>query len=97
MLPPDLLQVLRCPETMQPLRMGSEELLAEINERIRAGRLRNRGGRRHEELLEAVLVREDGRVAYPIWSGIPVLLAAEGIWLDPMEIKNPGSGQEPGR
>lgn len=32
--------------------------------------------------LEAALVREDGRVAYPVRDGIPILLAEEGLPLD---------------
>jgi uncharacterized protein YbaR (Trm112 family) len=31
--------------------------------------------------LDAALVRDDGRIAYPIRDGIPVLIAEEGIAL----------------
>ena len=33
--------------------------------------------------LDAALLRDDGRVAYPIRDGIPVLIAEEAIALDP--------------
>ena len=33
--------------------------------------------------LDAALVREDGRVAYPVRDGIPVLIAEEAVPLDP--------------
>lgn len=31
--------------------------------------------------LESVLIREDGRVAYPVKAGIPILLPSSGISL----------------
>ena len=40
----DLLDILVCPETKQPVSPASDELLRQINQRIEAGSLRNRGG-----------------------------------------------------
>lgn len=80
-IPDDLLEILVCPESKQPVRLASEELLATLNQRIRAGELRNRGGDRLEKPLEAGLVREDGKILYPIEDDIPVMLVDESIEL----------------
>jgi len=77
----DLLKILACPDTHQSLAEASAEVLAELNERIRAGGVQNVGGREVDLELEAGLLREDGRILYPIRDQIPVLLIDEGIAL----------------
>ncbi len=62
---PELLALLRCPETMQELSLAPAELLERLA----------REGKR----IEAGLLRQDGRKVYPIRNGIPVLLVEEGI------------------
>jgi uncharacterized protein YbaR (Trm112 family) len=57
------------------------QTLAQVNERIRAGELRNRGGDPVERELAEALLREDGKVLYPIDDGIPVMLVEESIEL----------------
>ena len=79
---PDLLEILVCPETKQPVRLASDELLAKLNGRIRAGELRNRGGDPVSKPLEEGLVREDGKVLYPVDDSIPVMLIEESIPLE---------------
>ncbi len=78
---PELLEILVCPETKQPVTPAAPELLERVNERIRAGTLRNRGGDPVESELTEALVREDGRVLYPVDDGIPVMLVEESIEL----------------
>ena len=75
----DLLNDLCCPETHQPLRVASGDLLAALHERLRAGELRNRAGDRLEQHFEAGLLREDGKLFYPVRNGLPILLIAEAI------------------
>ena len=40
----ELLEILVCPETKQPVAPASEEVLRKLGEEIAAGRVRNRGG-----------------------------------------------------
>lgn len=78
---PDLLEILICPETQQPVALAAADVLERINREIAAGRLRNRGGEPVKEPIAEGLVREDGRVLYPVDDGIPVMLIEESIEL----------------
>ena len=79
MIDKDLLEILACPETHQPLREADTDQVAALNGRIEAGDLTNVGGEAVEGPLDGALVREDGKLAYPIRDRIPVLLVHEGI------------------
>jgi uncharacterized protein YbaR (Trm112 family) len=70
-----------CPETRQPLRLADGALIARLNARIQRGELRNRGGGLVSEVLEAGIVRADGKVLYPVVGDLPVLLVEESIEL----------------
>jgi uncharacterized protein YbaR (Trm112 family) len=77
----DLVEILVCPETKQPVRLASADELARVNERIRSGALRNRGGAAVAQELSEALIREDGRILYPVDDGIPVMLVDESVEL----------------
>jgi len=77
----ELLEILVCPETRQPVALASEAILKKLNSEIAEQRLRNRGGERVTEPIAEGLVREDGRILYPIDDGIPVMLIEESIEL----------------
>ena len=79
MIDKDLLQILACPETHQALSEADAQLLKRVNDRIAAGKAKNKGGSDVTSALEAGLVRQDGKILYPIRDGIPVLLVDEGI------------------
>ena len=77
----DLLDILVCPETKQPVKPASDELLARINDQIEAGSLRNRGGDTVSNAISEGLLREDGQILYVVDDGIPVMLIEESIEL----------------
>ena len=78
----ELINILACPETKQALSQASADTLSQVNARIETGSMRNRGGESVTAPLEAGLVREDGKVLYPVDNGIPVMLIEESIELD---------------
>jgi uncharacterized protein YbaR (Trm112 family) len=63
---PELLEILVCPETRQPVAPADAALLTRLNAEIAAGSLRNRGGDSVREPLKEGLLREDGRILYPV-------------------------------
>jgi uncharacterized protein YbaR (Trm112 family) len=77
----ELLEILVCPETKQPVSLASEELLSKLAQQIEAGTLRNRGGEKVAKPITEGLVREDGKILYPVDDGIPVMLIEESIEL----------------
>ncbi len=82
MIDPELLDILVCPETKEPVRPARKDLLDRINEAIRKGSLTNRGGQLVEEVVDEGLVRQDGEVLYPVRDDIPVMLIDEAIPLE---------------
>ncbi len=81
MIDPELLEILACPATHQPLSMTDADLVAALNAAAEAGGLQNVGGAAVVGSLDGGLVREDGAIVYPIRDRIPVLLVDEGISL----------------
>jgi len=51
----------------------------ELNRKIEMGSLKSRGGEAVREKIEGGLIRQDGRILYPIRDDIPVMLIEEGI------------------
>lgn len=76
---PQLVEILVCPETRRPVRVASAEELARVNAGVRGGTLRNRSGARVERELSEALMRDDGRVLFPVDDGIPSMLIEESI------------------
>ena len=79
MIDQNLLDLLVCPETKQPLRVADESTLAELNARIRDGSVSTRGGESVTSPLTEALVREDGTALYPVRDDIPIMLIDESI------------------
>lgn len=77
----ELLDILRCPESHQPLKIVEKEALEQINNQIENRLLFNRSGKVIDQKLSNGLITNDGRILYPIMDDIPVLLIDEGIVL----------------
>ena len=83
---PELLELLRCPQTGQRLTLAAPDLLEKLEARRRAGGVAVGAAQPQwnpAEPLEAVLVREDARVGYPVQGGIPILLPDHGFEIAP--------------
>ena len=75
----DLIAILVCPETKQPVAPATPAQLLALNNSIGTGNVFNRGGAKVPGPISEGLVRQDGRVLYPIEDGIPVMLVEESI------------------
>lgn len=82
MISNELVEILACPEDKTPVHRAEPELLEQLNEKIRAGELKTREGELVLDLLEEGLIREDGKVLYPVREGIPIMLISESISLE---------------
>lgn len=88
MIHPELLEILCCPETRQPVRVAPEALVESVNRAIRDGSLETPAG-----VLDGGLVREDGKFLYPVRNGIPIMLVEERIAIPAPEGDGGGSGE----
>ena len=79
MVHPELLEILACPENKTPVRLADAGLLEKLNQQVRAGTLKNRGGAVVGEPLTEALVREDGKFVYAVRDDIPIMLVEEAI------------------
>lgn len=78
---PQLLELLRCPETRQTLVLAEAELVERLNRLIAAGTLVNQAGEAVDEPIDGALVREDGAVAYVVRDTIADMLIDHAILL----------------
>ncbi len=82
MVDQELLDMLCCPETKEDVALAEAGVIAELNRRIEAGKLKNRGGEAVKEKLDGGLVRADRKYLYPIREDIPIMLIDEAIPLE---------------
>ena len=82
MVDPELLEILVCPETHQPVRPADADVLDRLNAAIRSGGMTHRRGDAVSEPLDEGLIREDDKVLYPVREDIPIMLIDEAIELD---------------
>ena len=87
MISKELLAILVCPESRDPLDIADDDVLAVVNRAIAAGKVTTKGGAPVTEKISAGLIRRDRAVLYPIIDRIPILLADEGISLEPLTAK----------
>ena len=74
-----LIEILRCPESGQRLRLADASELARITAQLDEGALVVASGAPLPGVLDGALIREDGRVIYPIVDGIPELIAGGAL------------------
>ena len=82
LISPELLKILVCPETHQPLTLAPEDLVQRLADLQAQGQLKNRAGAAVNETIQGALLREDGAVAYLISDSIPIMLVDEAIPLE---------------
>jgi uncharacterized protein YbaR (Trm112 family) len=79
MIDKELLEILCCPETKQDIEYVEGAVIEKINQKIKAGGLKNRGGEVVKEAMDAGLLRQDRKFIYPIRQDIPIMLIDEAI------------------
>jgi uncharacterized protein YbaR (Trm112 family) len=79
MMTMELIDILRCPKTRQRVEQAEPALLQKLNDQIRAGLLKNFGGRVVTGALEGALVTADGKHFYPVRQSLPIMLWDEAI------------------
>jgi uncharacterized protein YbaR (Trm112 family) len=79
MIDPELLKILCCPETHQPLALAGQPVVESLNQQIVAGYLRNRANQPVSEKIDGGLVRTDGQFLYAIRQNIPIMLIEEAL------------------
>ena len=77
----ELVEILVCPETKQRVSLAADAIIAELNERIDAGDLRNRGGDPVDKPVSEGLLREDGKILYIVDDSIQIMLVDQSIEL----------------
>jgi uncharacterized protein YbaR (Trm112 family) len=78
----ELLAILCCPDTKQPVALADDALVQKINDAIDRGALKNKAQKSVTEKLDGGLVRADRKILYPVREDIPVMLIDEGIPLE---------------
>ena len=74
-----LLDIICCPVTRLPLALLDAEHLSRLNAAIASGAVKNNRDNKIADALSEALVTRDGRLAYPVRDGIPILLEDECI------------------
>ena len=74
-----LLSILVCPETKRPVLEAKDEIVQKLNQQIQLGQLKARAGHQIKQNFESGLIREDGKVFFPVRDGIPIMLMEEAI------------------
>ena len=77
-----LLDVLACPENLTPLHLATQREIDSIRDRIRDGRVQHWDGTTVTDSFDGLLIRADGKIAYMVQQGVPVMLIERALVLD---------------
>jgi uncharacterized protein YbaR (Trm112 family) len=94
MIDKELLDILACPETKEPVHLAEQTLVDELNARIERGEVSNRGGDKVEKKMDGGLVREDRAFLYRIEDDIPIMLIDEAISLKDLGLQETDAGKQ---
>jgi uncharacterized protein YbaR (Trm112 family) len=74
-----VIDLLRCPVSYEPLTLAADNLLNQLNSRIGASSFKNLAGRTVKDRFDAALVNRSRSVAYPVRQDVPVVQSHLGI------------------
>jgi uncharacterized protein YbaR (Trm112 family) len=80
-----LFDIICCPVTRQPIYIMPASRLAKLNTLIQEEKIRDQSEDTVAATLEQALVTEDGKLAYPVVDGMPVLLEERSIALSQLD------------
>ena len=80
-----ILKLICCPSSKKQLKILNEESLANLNQAISAGLIKNNQGKILKDEIEQALITEDDELAYVVRDDIPVLLENESIKMNQLE------------
>ena len=80
-----ILKLICCPSSKKQLKILNEESLANLNQAISAGLIKNNQGKILKDEIERALITEDYELAYVVRDDIPVLLENESIKMNQLE------------
>ena len=80
-----ILKLICCPSSKKQLKILNEESLANLNQAISAGLIKNNQGKILKDEIEQALITEDYELAYVVRDDIPVLLENESIKMNQLE------------
>lgn len=89
MIDRELLEILACPETGEPLVEADPDLVRRLNGMIELGTLVDRSGKPVSRKMEGGLVPRGRGCLYPVREDIPVLLVEESVPLPAAASRNP--------
>jgi uncharacterized protein YbaR (Trm112 family) len=78
----ELLEILCCPVTKEPVEMLAADKLAHLNDLIAKGNIKTVDGKAVETKIVEALITTDGKTVYRIDDDIPVMLVDMGIPTD---------------
>ena len=80
-----ILKLICCPSSKKQLKILNEEGLANLNQAISAGLIKNNQGKILKDKIDQALITEDHELAYVVRDDIPVLLENESIKMNQLD------------